>query len=293
MKNKPARIPPKLARRLLHLFLRDNLAEEVEGDLEEQFFAKLEETTPTKANLNYWYQVLNYLRPFAIRKSKRLHLDHYTMFRHNFLLTYRSFKRYRMSFFINLTGLSTGLACALLIYLWINNELSVDKFHEALSKIEVVFKKYVPYQPFDYKFVDQEYSKKFINEIRIGNLASVFALLAIFISCLGLFGLASYVAERRTKEIGIRKVIGASIFSLWKMLSKDFVVLVLLANFIASPIAYFFLSGWLEDYEYRIEITWWIFALTGMSTLLITVLTVSYQAVKVALTNPIKSLKSE
>jgi len=165
--------------------------------------------------------------------------------------------------------------------------------HEALSKIEVVFKKYVPYQPFDYKFVDQEYSKKFINEIRIGNLASVFALLAIFISCLGLFGLASYVAERRTKEIGIRKVIGASIFSLWKMLSKDFVVLVLLANFIASPIAYFFLSGWLEDYEYRIEITWWIFALTGMSTLLITVLTVSYQAVKVALTNPIKSLKSE
>ncbi|MEM1134614.1 MAG: ABC transporter permease [Bacteroidota bacterium] len=169
---------------------------------------------------------------------------------------------------------------------------NVDMY-QALSKIETVFKKYVPYQPFDYKFVDQEYAKKFSQEKRIGSLAAVFAILAIFISCLGLFGLASYIAERRTKEIGIRKVIGASIFSLWKMLSQDFVVLVLLANFIAAPIAYYFLNRWLEDYEYRIEISWWAFALAGLGALLITLLTVSYQAIKAALMNPIKSLKSE
>ncbi len=165
--------------------------------------------------------------------------------------------------------------------------------YQAISKIETVFEKYVPYQPFDYKFVDEEYTKKFSHEKRIGNLASVFAILAISISCLGLFGLASYIAERRTKEIGIRKVIGASIFSLWKMLSQDFVVLVLLANLIAAPVAYYFLSGWLEDYKYRIEISSWVFVLAGLGTLLITLLTVSYQSIKAALMNPVKSLKSE
>ncbi|MCY7351980.1 MAG: ABC transporter permease [Cytophagaceae bacterium] len=164
---------------------------------------------------------------------------------------------------------------------------------DALAQIEPVFKKYNPGSPFNYKFVDQEYARKFIDEERIGKLASVFAVLAIFISCLGLFGLASFTAEQRTKEIGIRKVLGASVFNLWQLLSKDFVILVVVAFFVATPLAYHFLSNWLQKYAYRTEISWWIFAVAGAGALGITLLTVSYQAIKAALMNPVKSLRAE
>jgi len=163
----------------------------------------------------------------------------------------------------------------------------------ALSKIEVVFKKYDPGSPFDYKFTDQEYAKKFSDEERIGNLATFFAVLAVFISCLGLFGLASFVAEQRTKEIGIRKVLGASIPAIWKMLSKDFVVLVIISCFIAIPVAWYYLHQWLQKYEYRTEISWWVFILAGIGALVITLLTVSFQAIKAAVANPVKSLRTE
>ena len=164
---------------------------------------------------------------------------------------------------------------------------------DALRKIETVLKTYNPAAPFDYTFADQDYARKFAAEERIGNLASVFAILAIFISCLGLFGLASFTAEQRTKEIGIRKVLGASVGNLWGLLSKDFVYLVLIASGIATPITYYFLSNWLQKYEYRTEISWWIFAVSGLGALVITLLTVSYQAIKAALMNPVKSLRSE
>ena len=164
---------------------------------------------------------------------------------------------------------------------------------DALAQTEAVFKKYNPAAPFDYKFVDQEYARKFANEERVGKLATVFAVLTIFISCLGLFGLAMFTAEQRTKEIGIRKVLGASVGNLWGLLSKDFVYLVLIAFVIATPIAYYFLSGWLQKYAYRTEMSWWIFGLAGAGALLITLLTVSFQSIKAALTNPVKSLRSE
>jgi putative ABC transport system permease protein len=164
---------------------------------------------------------------------------------------------------------------------------------EALRKIETIFKKYNPAQPFDYQFVDEEYAKKFGNEQRIGKLAGFFAILAIFISCLGLFGMASFVAEQRTKEIGVRKVLGASVFNLWRLLSKDFVLLVLLSCAIAIPIAYYFLHEWLQKYEYRTEISWWIFAVAVTGALVITLLTVSFQAIKAAIANPVKSLRTE
>lgn len=164
---------------------------------------------------------------------------------------------------------------------------------DALGKLEPVFKKHNPGSPFEYKFIDEEYAKKFSDEERIGNLATVFAILAIFISCLGLFGLASFVAEQRTKEIGVRKVLGASIFVLWKMLSKDFVLLVIISCALAIPIAWYFLHNWLNDYEYRTEISWWIFAVAGLGALLITLITVSFQAFRAALANPVKSLRSE
>jgi ABC-type antimicrobial peptide transport system permease subunit len=163
----------------------------------------------------------------------------------------------------------------------------------ALPKIEKVFKSLIPSTPFDYTFADEDYKAKFEAEERVGKLAAIFASLAIFISCLGLFGLASYTAEQRTKEIGIRKVLGASVSNIWALLSKDFVGLVVLACLIAAPIAWYFLSGWLENYEYRTTISLSVFALAGVAALLITLLTVSYQAIKAALANPVKSLRDE
>ncbi|MCF0073339.1 ABC transporter permease [Dyadobacter sp. CY261] len=164
---------------------------------------------------------------------------------------------------------------------------------DALGKVGAVFRKYDPGSPFTYQFVDAMFSKKFADEERIGKLASFFTVLAIFISCLGLFGLASFVAEQRTKEIGIRKVLGASIANLWKLLSTDFVVLVLVACVISGPIAWYFMSGWLKTYTYRTELSWWIFAATGLGALGITLLTVSFQAIRAALINPVKSLRAE
>ena len=164
---------------------------------------------------------------------------------------------------------------------------------KSLATVEGVFKKNFPDLPFQYKFVDEEYAAKFSSEERIGTLAGVFTGLAILISCLGLFGLASYVAEQRTKEIGVRKVLGASVASLWRLLSKDFVLLVLIALLIAAPLAWYFMDGWLQKYTYRTELSWWIFVAAGAGALAITLLTVSFQAVKAALMNPVESLRSE
>lgn len=164
---------------------------------------------------------------------------------------------------------------------------------EAINKIEKVFKKFNPAAPFDYKFTDEQYAKKFGEEVRIGKLTSFFAVLAIFISCLGLFGMATFTAEQRTKEIGVRKVLGASVANLWQLLSKDFVVLVVISCVISAPVAYYFLNGWLQKYEYRTEVSWWIFVLASFGALVITLMTVSYQAIRAALLDPVKSLKSE
>ena len=165
---------------------------------------------------------------------------------------------------------------------------------EAIAKMTPIFDKYNPGFPFDYKFADLEYAKKFNYEELIGNLSLIVSILAIFISCLGLFGLASFMAEQRTKEIGIRKVLGASIGNIWGLLSQDFVKLVIVACVVASPIAYYGMSKWLEDYkEYKIEIGVGVFVTVLVLALAITLLTVSYQAIKAALMNPVKSLKSE
>ncbi|WP_221394007.1 ABC transporter permease [Dyadobacter sp. NIV53] len=163
----------------------------------------------------------------------------------------------------------------------------------SLDKVGAVFQKLNPGSPFDFKFSDEQYAAKFATEERIVKLASVFAVLAIMISCLGLFGLASFTAEQRTKEIGIRKVLGASIPNLWALLSKDFVLLVIVSCLVSIPIAWYFLNGWLQKYQYRTEISWWIFAASGAGALFITLLTVSYQAIRAALMNPVKSLRSE
>ena len=163
----------------------------------------------------------------------------------------------------------------------------------ALSKIEPVFKKFDTEGPFEYSFVDEDYAKKFSDEERIGNLAGFFAMLAVAISCLGLFGLVSFVAEQRLKEISVRKVLGASVFNVWSLLSKDFVMLIIISFLVAVPIAYYFANKWLQGYTYRTELSWWIFAAAGMGSLFITIAVVSLQAIKAAVANPVKSLRAD
>ncbi len=162
-----------------------------------------------------------------------------------------------------------------------------------LAVVERVFKEHFPDVPFQYEFIDDQYGEKFASEERIGTLSGIFTALAILISCLGLFGLTSFVAEQRTKEIGVRKVLGASVFNVWNMLSKDFLKLVIISCFIAIPISYYVMNGWLQDYPYHVIMEWWIFALAVIGALAITLLTVSFQAIKAANTNPVNSLRME
>lgn len=177
---------------------------------------------------------------------------------------------------------------------WFNIRLSRDADPAlAVQKIESVFRKLVPAAPFNYNFVDDNYNAKFQAEERIGNLTGIFAILAVIISCLGLFGLASYTAEQRTKEIGIRKVLGASVPGLWRLMSRDFVLLVVVASVLAAPIAWYLLSNWLQAYTYRTSIDWWIFVAAIGGAIVVTLATVSYQAIKAASANPVKSLRTE
>ncbi|HTJ14683.1 MAG TPA: FtsX-like permease family protein [Dinghuibacter sp.] len=164
---------------------------------------------------------------------------------------------------------------------------------EALRRIEAVFKKYNPGAPFSYSFADQDYAKKFGDEVRLGDLALLFALLAIFISALGVFGLASFVAEQRTKEICIRKVLGASLLAIWQLLSKEFAFLVALSLLVATPLAYYLMGRWLHRYDYRAGMPWWIFTGAGAGAIVLTLATVSYQSIKAGLLSPSKSLRSE
>lgn len=162
-----------------------------------------------------------------------------------------------------------------------------------LAATEAIFKKYNPNYPFEYTFIDNAYGQKFGNEKRTSKLAGLFACLAIIISCLGLFGLSSYMAETRIKEIGVRKVLGASVFTITKLLSKDFLLLVIISFAVAAPFSYWAMHKWLQGYSYRVSVEWWVFLLAGTLAILIALATVSFQAIKAALANPVKSLRTE
>jgi ABC-type antimicrobial peptide transport system permease subunit len=163
----------------------------------------------------------------------------------------------------------------------------------ALAKLEPIFNKYRPDYPFSYHFADENYAAKFGQEKLVGKLAGMFAALAIFISCLGLFGLAAYMAEQRTKEIGIRKVLGASAPQVVMLIAKDFVVLVGISCIIASPVAFYFLQQWLNGYYYHIRIGPGVFVASAAIAITITIVTISFQAFKAAFMNPVKSLRTE
>jgi ABC-type antimicrobial peptide transport system permease subunit len=176
------------------------------------------------------------------------------------------------------------------IHIKLNPALPVNK---TLAGAEAIFKKYNPLYPFEYAFADESYANKFRAQQQTGKLAALFAGLTIFISCLGLFGLASYMAENRIKEIGVRKILGASAASLVSLLSKDFLKLVLIAFLVAAPVAWYAMNKWLEGYTYRVNIEWTVFFAAGTASMLIALLTVSYQAIKAATANPVNNLRTE
>ena len=167
------------------------------------------------------------------------------------------------------------------------------KTKEALASLEKICKELNPKFPFTYKFSDEEYQKLYTSEQVVSRLANYFSFLGIFISCLGLLGLVLFTSEQRTTEFGIRKVLGASPASLFNLLSREFLILVLIAMFIASPLAWLAMNKWLQNYEYRVAISWWIFVTAGILAILIALLTVSFQAIKAATANPVKSLRAE
>ncbi len=164
---------------------------------------------------------------------------------------------------------------------------------DKVASLEKLYKTYFPGNPFEYFFLDESYQKAYVSEQQYGQIFSVAALLAIFIACLGLFGLATFTVEGRTKEIGVRKVLGASVASVVVLLSKDFLKLVGVAIIIASPVAAYFLNGWLQDFAYRIDIAWWVYALAALLAVSIAFVTVGYQSIKAGLMNPVDSLRSE
>ena len=179
-------------------------------------------------------------------------------------------------------------------HVWINIRLNPNMgAPDALARIEQIFQRHVPSVPFDYKFTDEEFARKFAAEVRMGSLSNLFSLLAILISCLGLLGMASFVAEQRKKEVGVRKILGATAIQLWRMLSAEFVMLTGISCIIGLPLATFLIEKWLSGYEYRTELSWLVFVATVTGAIAITLLTVSFQTIRVAMSNPVKSLKSE
>jgi len=162
-----------------------------------------------------------------------------------------------------------------------------------IAQIKDKWQGMAPHQPFDYSFMDEDFNKLYTTEERTGQIFITFAILAILIACLGLFGLVTYAAEQRTKEIGIRKVLGANVANIVTMISKDFLKLVLIASVVAFPFAWWAMNKWLQDFAYRVNISWWIFALAACIAVLITLITISFQAIKAAIANPVKSLRTE
>jgi putative ABC transport system permease protein len=172
-------------------------------------------------------------------------------------------------------------------------KVSTGNINGLVSQIQNKWKAMAPGMPFSYRFLDDSFDEMYRDEQRAGKIGLIFSVLAIFIACLGLFGLATFIAEQRTKEIGVRKVLGASVQGIVKMLSKDFLKLVAIAFIMAAPLAWYLMHRWLQDFAYRIDVGWWVFAVAGLAALLIALITVSFQAIRAAVANPVKSLRAE
>jgi len=176
---------------------------------------------------------------------------------------------------------------------YVTVKLTSGELQDKMSKLENIYKSYFTGNPFEYFFMDENFNKQYVSEKQYGNIFTTASVWAIFIACLGLFGLATFTVESRTKEIGIRKVLGASVASIVSLLSLDFLKLVFAAILIASPVAWYFMSDWLKDFQYQIKLSWWIFAAGGAIAVIIAVLTIAFQSISAATMNPVKSLKNE
>jgi len=172
-------------------------------------------------------------------------------------------------------------------------KLSTANIASSMQSIKKIWEKTFPNYVYEYRFLDDKIESFYKQENQLSNLYKIFAVIAIFLSCLGLYGLASFMAVQRIKEVGIRKVLGASVGGVVYLFSKEFIILITIAFIIASPVAWYFMNQWLQDYVYRINISWWIFIVGGISSIIIALMTVSFQAIKAALANPVKSLRSE
>ena len=172
-------------------------------------------------------------------------------------------------------------------------KLKTTDMKSTIAYITNVWNQFSPGYPLDYKFMDESYGAMYKSEEKLASLLWIFTMMAIFVGCMGLFGLAAFSAEQRTKEIGIRKVLGATMFNIMGLLSKRFVILILVASVIAFPVAWWAMNKWLQDFPYRITISWWMFAVAAVAALVIALITVSFQAIKAAFANPVKSLRTE
>jgi putative ABC transport system permease protein len=172
-------------------------------------------------------------------------------------------------------------------------KVSGAHLQQTISHIESSWKTLVPYRPFEFHFLDEDYNKLYSSEIRLGTIMDLFAGIAIVLACLGLFGLSAYTVQQRFKEIGIRKVLGASVQNVLLLVSKEFLLLVMIAFIISIPVTFWAMHKWLQDFAYRINISIWVFAAAGLAALLVALLTVSFQAIKAAIANPVKSLRTE
>lgn len=229
--------------------------------------------------------------------------------RNYLLVALRRLRRDKIHSFINIASLAIGLTIVLLIGLWILDECTFDRYNPHYdhiarlmqfettngntAAIRTAFLHILPDAVFDYRFVDEQFARKFLNETRIGTLAAFFAGFALFISALGIFGMASFTAEQRIREIGVRRILGATVLGIWRMLTGEFILLVGLSLLIAAPLASLIMHRWLQNYTFHTHLTWEIFAGTASGTLAITLLTVSWTAIRAALTNPINALRNE
>jgi ABC-type antimicrobial peptide transport system permease subunit len=254
------------------------------------------------------------------------------MLRNYLKIAFRNLLKQKFYTFINTAGLTLGITCCLLIFLFVRHELSYDHFHQqgerifrvlrlgqldgqgmaipytsgpyaralaagnpkpVLAAIKRVYAQTAPQYPFQYTFLEEDFDRLYKTEQKQAQVFTIFAGLAIFIACLGLFGLAAYTTEQRRKEIGIRKILGASVSGLVSLVSREFIRLVLLANVLAWPLAYLAMQRWLENFSYRIAMGWQVYLAAGLLALVIALLTISFQALKVAVANPVEALREE
>ncbi len=313
---------PQLPFRFLQWFCPRELREEIEGDLVQKYRRDKIHFGERRAKLRLVWNTIRFCRPGIILRNKfTIDITQAPMLRNYFKTAFRFFARHKTLSGINLFGLATGMCVSFLALLYVNFELSYDTYHAQADNITLAmtrgyttfltltlssedlhgtlnsvarkWKELLPDTPFMYFFTDDAVAAQYKNDERFGKLAAWFAAVAVLVSCLGLLGLSAFSAAQRTREIGIRKILGAPVSRIIGLLTKDFMILVVIAFGIGAPLAWFGVNQWLEGFAYRVDVSWWVFLLTGFSMVVVAFLTISFNAARAAVVNPVDSLKTE